>query len=79
MFFVFITAPGKQFSMEKAPFKLTQEYVEVMGGRTSPEFTLFSRLLRKGFMCARRHAEEVVSMMEIMIFESNYPCFKYVI
>jgi phosphatidylinositol kinase/protein kinase (PI-3 family) len=69
-------APGKQFSMEKAPFKLTEEFVQVLGGRYTPEFTKFARLLRKGFVCARKHAKEVITLMEIMLHESTYPCFR---
>ena len=33
--FVFGLAPGKAFSMEKAPWKLTEELAAVMGGKES--------------------------------------------
>jgi phosphatidylinositol kinase/protein kinase (PI-3 family) len=56
---------------------LTLSSFQVMGGRYTPEFSKFARLLRKGFVCARKHSKEVVTLMEIMMFESNYPCFNY--
>jgi phosphatidylinositol 4-kinase len=36
--FVFGLAPGGKFSMERAPFKLTYEMVELLDGRNSPLF-----------------------------------------
>ena len=42
--FVFGLAPGKQFSMEKAPWKLTEEWVDVMGGRSSEYFREYKKL-----------------------------------
>ena len=40
-------APGKTF--EKAPFKLTSEFVEVIGGLNSPNFSKFRKLIWKYF------------------------------
>lgn len=75
--FVFGLAPGKAFSMEKAPFKLTQDMAAVIGGgvRTSPEFVEFARQCTSALLVARKHAKQVVTMLEIMMFHSNYPAF----
>jgi phosphatidylinositol 4-kinase len=48
--FVLGIAPGKQFSFERAPFKLTQEMCDVLGGRNSPLFEEFVRLCTDALM-----------------------------
>jgi phosphatidylinositol kinase/protein kinase (PI-3 family) len=40
-------SPGKGLQFEKAPFKLTSELVEVMGGLNSPNFSKFRKLIWK--------------------------------
>jgi hypothetical protein len=45
--FMLSNAPGKGLKFEKAPFKLTQEFVDVMGGVNSKYFTKFRKLLWK--------------------------------
>ena len=48
--FLLSNAPGKGIKFEQAPFKLTQEMVEVLGGITSKRFNYFRELMRLGFM-----------------------------
>lgn len=36
--FLLSNAPGKGFRLERAPFKLTAEMVEVLGGTNSKKF-----------------------------------------
>merc|ERR1712100_98591 len=43
-------APGHECSFERAPFKLTQDYIDVMGGADSPCFAEFKRLFVAGFV-----------------------------
>jgi phosphatidylinositol 4-kinase len=59
--FVFGLAPGKQLSLEKAPWKLTIEMVDVMGGRDSKHFKKYTELCVAAFRCARQHASEIES------------------
>ena len=63
--------------MEKAPFKLNQEYVDVLGGRNSALYSEFVDLVRDGFQAARKHASELITLLEIMNYRSNYPSFLY--
>lgn len=77
VFFLCVTAPGKQFSMEKAPWKLNAEFVEVMGGYQSPLFKDYRQRCIQAFNVARRHAKAVLTLMEIMQAHSNYPAFRY--
>lgn len=73
--FVFGLAPGKAFSMEVAPWKLTKEMVDTMGGLDSDDYRKYSQYCADAFRVARHHVSQVVSMMEIMTFHSNYPAF----
>lgn len=45
--FMLSNAPGKGLQFEKAPFKLTKEFVDVMGGVSSKYFNKFRKLLWK--------------------------------
>jgi phosphatidylinositol 4-kinase A len=68
-------APGHEFSMERAPFKLTKEMVEVMGGVRSECYKEFERIFVAGFEEARKNSQIALGLVEIMMFQSNYPCF----
>lgn len=75
--FVFGLAPGKQFSVENAPFKLTKEMVDVMGGEHNIAFEDYHKKLLQAFMVCRRHAAPVQALIEIMQHQSHLPCFLY--
>jgi phosphatidylinositol 4-kinase len=45
--FMLSNAPGKGIQFEKAPFKFTKEFVDVMGGVNSKYFNKFRKLLWK--------------------------------
>ena len=47
--FMLSNAPGKGFQFEKAPFKLTKEFVDVIGGVKTENFEKFRKLLWKYF------------------------------
>jgi phosphatidylinositol kinase/protein kinase (PI-3 family) len=67
--------PGNDFSFERAPFKLTKEYVEVMGGVKSACYKEFERLFVAGFEEARKNSQIALGLVEIMMYKSKYPCF----
>jgi len=73
--FVMGMAPGNEFSMERAPFKLTKEYVEVMGGLDSEPYKEYERLVVEGFKEARKNSQIALGLVEIMMYKSRYPCF----
>jgi len=54
--FVFCTSPGN-INFEKAPFKLTQEYVDLMEGTNSQIFFMFKMNLYKGFLELRKYVD----------------------
>lgn len=67
--------PGHEFSFERAPFKFTKEYVEVLGGVGSECYKEFERLFVAGIEVARKNSQIALGLVEIMMFKSNYPCF----
>ena len=75
--FVFGLAPGKAFSMETCPFKLTEEMVDVMGGPASPHFELYKKLCADAYVIATSHSETLCSLVDMMSANSPYPCFQY--
>ena len=66
---------GHEFTMERAPFKLTEEYVEVMGGPNSDCYKEFVHLFVEGLKAARQNSQIALGLVEIMMYQSNYPCF----
>lgn len=71
--FVFGSAPGKKFSMERAPFKLTKEMLAVVGDFKSPEYKRFVDLCTEALRAARNHRDVVITMLEIMMYKSKLP------
>lgn len=51
---------------EAAPFKLTQEYIDILGGIDSAKFDEFKQLMRQGFKDVRKHAERIIMIVELM-------------
>jgi hypothetical protein len=76
--FMLSTTPGG-INFESAPFKLTREFLEVMDsdadGLPSESFNYFKVLVIQGFLAARKHAERIVQLVEILQ-PANCPCFK---
>ena len=68
-------APGGSFSIESAPFKLTEEMVDVFGGLDSPFFSEFLRAFTSAFLALRANAETIISTISLMATQSTFPCF----
>lgn len=73
--FMLSNTPGGHFDFENSPFKFTYEYLDVMGGMDSPAYSEFVSLLKQAFLALRRHADEFVTMADIMVRRSKLPCF----
>ena len=74
--FILSTSP-KNLGFENSPFKLTPEFVDVMGGQGSDMFEYYKILMLQGLLAARKHYEKIVSIVEIMRSSgSQLPCFK---
>ncbi|KAJ8131360.1 hypothetical protein O1611_g2267 [Lasiodiplodia mahajangana] len=73
--FCFDIAPGG-VKFERAPFKLTNEMILVMGGNTEHQaFKSFEELCVKAFLACRPYAEKLSQIVQLMM-ESGLPCFK---
>ncbi|GJQ84441.1 fwd [Trypoxylus dichotomus] len=73
--FILSTSP-RNLGFETSPFKLTGEFVEVMGGMESDMFKYFKILILQGLLAARKHQEMIIPLVEIMRSGSQLPCFK---
>ncbi|XP_033224308.1 phosphatidylinositol 4-kinase beta [Belonocnema kinseyi] len=73
--FILSTSP-RNLGFETSPFKLTPEFVEVMGGNHSQLFQEFKSLILQGLIAARKHMDKIVNLVEIMISGSQLPCFR---
>ena len=74
--FIFDWSPGKDMKFESAAFKLTQEFIDILGGDTkSKTFKLFVSKVVQGFLAVRQHAEDFLNFTELMLY-SGFPCFK---
>ena len=68
-------APGGAFSLEAAPFKLTEEMVDVMDGLESPLFGEFVKAFTTGFLALRSNSENIISALKLLSVDSPFPCF----
>ncbi|XP_078664886.1 phosphatidylinositol 4-kinase beta-like isoform X3 [Branchiostoma floridae x Branchiostoma belcheri] len=73
--FILSSSP-RNLGFESSPFKLTHEFVEVMGGLNGDMFKYYKILMLQGFIAARKHMDKVVQLIEIMQTGSQLPCFK---
>jgi phosphatidylinositol 4-kinase len=75
--FLLSHSPGNM-NFEKAPFKLTMEYIEIMEGVESDYFREFQELMFKGFMALRKNYKIILNFIEIYILtNADLPCFYY--
>ncbi|KAK9448292.1 uncharacterized protein V1518DRAFT_418558 [Limtongia smithiae] len=73
--FCFDIVPGG-VKFEAAPFKLTHEMVQVMGGSANTQaYHWFEELCIKAFLSCRPYAENIIRCVVPML-ESGLPCFK---
>jgi hypothetical protein len=68
---------SRTVKFEKAPFKLTEEFVEVMGGEKSKLFKDYTELCVRGFLAARKHYEKILLLVEMTLSEGGgIPCLE---
>jgi hypothetical protein len=72
--FMLSNSPGSM-GFEAAPFKLTYEYIDVLGGIGSPGYDMFKKLCKQSFQALRREAEKLLNLVEVMGRQSAMPCF----
>ncbi|XP_076811738.1 phosphatidylinositol 4-kinase beta-like isoform X2 [Clavelina lepadiformis] len=62
----FLSSSPKSLGFESSPFKLTQEFVEVMGGLKGDMFEYYKILMLQGLVSARKHMDRIVQLVDIM-------------
>ena len=62
--FILGESPAFNLNFEAAPFKLTAEYVDLMGGFNSPSYARFQDLFIRGLFALRKHREAIMAIGE---------------
>lgn len=75
--FFFLSSPGKNSGFESAPFKLTKDFVELIGGSHSHSFHRFRNLCYRTFLELRKNCFEITLLVQ-MLMEGNEDlnCFR---
>ena len=73
--FILGISPGGNMNFENAPFKMTRDYINLMGGIDSSIFCYFKSLFLRGLFAARRKVDEIANLIEAMGLGVAMPCF----
>ena len=63
--FIFGDSPGFNMNFENAPFKLTREYIDAMGGLESEAFKNFEDLFVRGFFALQKHVDAICTIVQM--------------
>ena len=76
--FLLSNAPGKGLKFENAPFKLSNDMVELLGGNNGHYFENFRNLLKRGFLAVYKHRQKIIILVEMMWcgHGRNLDCFE---
>ena len=76
--FLLSNAPGKGLKFENAPFKLSKDMVDCLGGIKGKYFMEFRKLLKKGFLAVHKHRAKIIILVEMMWcgHGKNLECFE---
>ena len=76
--FLLSNAPGKGLKFENAPFKLSNDMVNCLGGVDGKYFKEFRTLLHKGFKAVNKHRLKISILVEMMYcgHGKNLDCFE---
>ncbi|RHY29960.1 hypothetical protein DYB32_004740 [Aphanomyces invadans] len=77
--FLFTNSPGGNIGFESAPFKLTDEFVELLDGPRSKLFREFRSLCVKAYWALHQNMDKLLLLVEMMLVndqpELRLPCF----
>ena len=75
--FMLSNAPGKGIKFEKAPFKITDEMLELIGGINSDNFKEYRKRLFKGYFAIYENFQKIQKLAEFMFIGQGkyFPCF----
>lgn len=72
--FLLTSSPGG-WNFESAPFKLSQELIDVMDGVDSDAFNYYKVLVFLGADAVRKKAGDIISLLAVMSAYNSMPCF----
>jgi phosphatidylinositol 4-kinase len=64
-------SPGFNINFENVPFKLTKEYMDLLGGEKSTLFRNFVDLFTRGFFALRQNIDIIVTAVEVSKIHIN--------
>ncbi|KAI9305870.1 kinase-like domain-containing protein [Cunninghamella echinulata] len=73
--FMLSNSPGS-VGFEMAPFKLPQEYIDILGGVHGEKFAEYKALMKAAFLAVRKHSENILLLVEMMSKDSKQACFQ---
>ena len=74
--FLLTNSPGGNIGFEAAPFKLTAEFIAVLGGPRSSLFATFRKLCVRAFLAVRKYRERIILLVQMMLAGNDHlPCF----
>ena len=76
--FMLSNAPGKGLRFETAPFKLTKDMIDCLGGPKGDGFKKFKKYLTEGFLAVYNHRRKIIILVEMMFcgHGKDLPCFE---
>ena len=74
--FFLTNSPGGNLNFETAPFKLTKDMIDTMGGYQDEMFIYYRVLLYQGLLALRKYSSELVLLLEMMKPGDHLPCFR---
>ena len=72
--FMLSNSPG-YVGFESAPFKLTADYLDLLEGIGSEKWLKFKGLLTQGLLALRKHYDQLICLLEVLLPNSTLPCF----
>ena len=67
-------SPGKVIETEKAPFKLTNDYIEMLDGQASKQFNEFKELFDNGLTEVKRNIKQLENIIMILSKGKSAQC-----
>ncbi|EDO06234.1 Phosphatidylinositol 3- and 4-kinase family protein [Babesia bovis T2Bo] len=73
--FILGSSPAADVHFEQAPFKLTKEMTDLLGGVESDNFQRYVRLLVASYLCVRQESSTLISFVKLLE-HSGMTCFR---
>eukprot|EP01095_Lingulamoeba_sp_RSL-Kostka_P017082 TRINITY_DN8670_c0_g1_i1.p1 TRINITY_DN8670_c0_g1~~TRINITY_DN8670_c0_g1_i1.p1 ORF type:complete len:212 (-),score=64.90 TRINITY_DN8670_c0_g1_i1:54-689(-) len=72
--FIFDISPGGNIKFERAPFKLSPEMIDILGGIKSESFKWYLEYTAKAYLACRQYMDSFITLVSLML-DTKFPCF----